>query len=66
MVNPRFCKEFIEIMEEYGQWSDGTNKVRETSICVNSLVYIRTYACLDGDGGRGGVQEKGTDENIWT
>ncbi|XP_021914399.1 procollagen-lysine,2-oxoglutarate 5-dioxygenase 1 isoform X2 [Zootermopsis nevadensis] len=26
LVNPRFCKEFIEIMETYGQWSDGTNK----------------------------------------
>ncbi|PNF43292.1 Procollagen-lysine,2-oxoglutarate 5-dioxygenase 3 [Cryptotermes secundus] len=26
VVNPRFCKEFIEIMEHYGQWSDGTNK----------------------------------------
>ncbi|KAK7792169.1 hypothetical protein R5R35_005128 [Gryllus longicercus] len=26
IVNPRFCKEFIEIMEAFGQWSDGTNK----------------------------------------
>lgn len=26
VVKPRFCKEFIEIMERYGQWSDGTNK----------------------------------------
>nr|CAD7453420.1 unnamed protein product [Timema tahoe] len=26
IVTPRFCKEFIEIMEAFGQWSDGTNK----------------------------------------
>ncbi|XP_063229636.1 procollagen-lysine,2-oxoglutarate 5-dioxygenase isoform X3 [Bacillus rossius redtenbacheri] len=26
IVTSRFCKEFIEIMEDYGQWSDGTNK----------------------------------------
>ncbi|KAJ9584647.1 hypothetical protein L9F63_021009, partial [Diploptera punctata] len=26
LVKSRFCKEFIEIMETYGQWSDGTNK----------------------------------------
>ncbi|GFG29485.1 hypothetical protein Cfor_05047, partial [Coptotermes formosanus] len=26
LVKPRFCKEFIEIMEAYGQWSDGSNK----------------------------------------
>nr|CAD7196665.1 unnamed protein product [Timema douglasi] len=27
IVTPRFCKEFIEIMEAFGQWSDGTNEV---------------------------------------
>lgn len=26
LMKPRFCKEFIEIMEAYGEWSDGTNK----------------------------------------
>ncbi|XP_069690681.1 procollagen-lysine,2-oxoglutarate 5-dioxygenase 1 isoform X2 [Periplaneta americana] len=26
IVKPRFCKEFIEVMENYGHWSDGTNK----------------------------------------
>ncbi|XP_067005007.1 procollagen-lysine,2-oxoglutarate 5-dioxygenase isoform X2 [Anabrus simplex] len=26
IVSPRFCKEFIEIMEAFGQWSDGSNK----------------------------------------
>lgn len=25
IVTERFCREFIEIMENYGQWSDGTN-----------------------------------------
>ncbi|XP_046984159.1 procollagen-lysine,2-oxoglutarate 5-dioxygenase [Schistocerca americana] len=25
ILTPRFCKEFIEIMEAFGQWSDGTN-----------------------------------------
>lgn len=27
IVSPRFCKEFIEIMENFGQWSDGSNNV---------------------------------------
>jgi hypothetical protein len=38
VVKPRFCKEFIEIMEEYGEWSDGSNKVRKMSkayVCLN-------------------------------
>ncbi|XP_022118228.1 procollagen-lysine,2-oxoglutarate 5-dioxygenase [Pieris rapae] len=26
VVTPRFCKEWIEIMEAYGKWSDGSNK----------------------------------------
>lgn len=27
IVTEQFCKEFIEIMENFGQWSDGTNNV---------------------------------------
>lgn len=26
IVSPRFCREFIEIMEAFGQWSDGSNQ----------------------------------------
>jgi len=36
-MKPRFCKEFIEIMEAYGQWSDGTNKV--SSVRKVNIVY---------------------------
>ncbi|CAG9781920.1 unnamed protein product [Diatraea saccharalis] len=25
LMSPRFCKEWIEVMEAYGQWSDGSN-----------------------------------------
>lgn len=28
IVSPRFCKEFIEIMENHGGWSDGSNQDR--------------------------------------
>lgn len=28
IVSPRFCKDLIEIMEAFGKWSDGTNKVK--------------------------------------
>lgn len=27
IVTEQFCHEFIEIMENFGQWSDGTNNV---------------------------------------
>lgn len=27
-MSPRFCKDLIEIMEAFGKWSDGTNKVK--------------------------------------
>lgn len=27
IVSSRFCKEFIEIMENFGKWSDGSNNV---------------------------------------
>jgi hypothetical protein len=41
-VKPRFCKEFIEIMEAYGQWSDGSNKVRSVSGRKVNVVYFNS------------------------
>lgn len=35
IVTEQFCQEFIEIMENFGQWSDGTNNV---SIFVNVIL----------------------------
>ena len=39
LMKPRFCKEFIEIMEAYGEWSDGTNKVSSVSGRKVNIVY---------------------------
>lgn len=28
LLSERFCRELIEILENYGKWSDGTNNVK--------------------------------------
>lgn len=36
VVTPEFCQSLIEIMENFGQWSDGSNKV---SCCSKVTLY---------------------------
>lgn len=37
ILTEQFCQEFIEIMENFGQWSDGTNNVSNS---VNKIFEI--------------------------
>lgn len=38
MTTTRFCKEYIEIMEAFGKWSDGANDVSIFTVNFN-IVY---------------------------
>jgi len=40
IVTEQFCQEFIEIMENFGQWSDGSNNVSHS---LNILFLILTF-----------------------
>lgn len=38
IVTPRFAREFVEVMETFGKWSDGSNYVSRSPFFVNPFV----------------------------
>lgn len=49
IVNERFTKELIDVMEAYGKWSDGSNHVRRFIFAVSYRYNNRTQISIFSD-----------------